>query len=323
MKHFTIRKGYICYLAALSDIMYNGGVDIAEDELFIATSALDMKVEWLNGKFEFRCADLHDDFEMYENKFLNWGWKIEEKTNISSEELYREIHSNLDKNIPMLVGADVFNLPYHPFYQKIHECHIITILDKSKHDLYIADHLVLGSKAKNYLGNVFWNEDLFDLGCANERCKNELWVVKRGDLFIEISKSELIDNLKKNAEKFVNENGHGVFESLSNYYYDIFSVENDFYFNNELIRMDKMLALSGGPCPARQLIGNYFTKLDTWKADILARHYHELANQWKMIATLSIKASITYDRKILEKIVKRIYELKNLELAGAKMILEM
>lgn len=315
--------GKICYLAAVADILSRGGMEITEEDLLIATTALSMKTEYVDGQFEFRCADIHDDFELYQKEIRSLGWDIEEIMNVSCEEFKSAFNKNMNCKKSMLLTTDVYYLPYHTYYHQVHECHIVAVLEKKNNRILLADYLILGLQQKAFLGWIDYCDEMFDISDAAKYCRNLFWSLENIESVNKISSEYLAIRLKETASELLRGDVIPQIYNLKNYYCEIFDINDKMKIKEQLILMDKMIALAGGVSPARNLIGSFFeNKKEFYDLD-LAKRYYELSRLWKVIAKLSIRGSLTQDKKILEKIQDRLDEINILERDCAERIMKM
>lgn len=316
-------QGKVCFIAAISQLLLNYGIDIKEEVLYGLAFGLDFrfKVDEKKQYLDMDCVDLITDYVKYKDFFTALSMDVNYLTYDVINTLKDFLYNNVGQSV--LVAIDSYNLPYSNTYHSKHNSHVVVLTNKDNKEFVIQDNYVSAiipgkkmltvsidnivdwcdmhqsAKGVNYR-YLIWSFDVKKSSCDF----TEKFVRDRIADWLEgyLKTEKAIGNIYFGKTGF-----HQLMETLHIY------KENNMNAKDTLINMNERISANGGLYQTRKLYGmfirwygeNYVNNEDIME---LANIFVCLADKWKILSTILLKSALKKTTPNWDDIIRRSYE---------------
>lgn len=309
---YNSRKGEICFLGSISNILHYYGEPISEGTLLAKCAGYDFRINFDEASFPnnlcLECVSFRDsDYDNLSCFLKKRGYKINYYEFSNKDELYDILFMKLSNGIPAMICTDMYNLPYHSQYRKMHFEHIVVIHSLKQNMVSLSD-CCPSIINKPYYDGIFTKDDFLLILYKNPFYR--IWFIERNN-----SNNERTVKALKQSDNILqlSYSGTNAIRRLSELYKNL--TINSILSNEvrEQLRYHYCLFSGfGGPVVTRRLYRDYLIEL---KYKELASECLDLANQWNIKSKYLIRTVVLSDMDFLLEFSSSLKELANYEKA--------
>lgn len=331
----VIRKGNICNLAALADVLRFHGCNVSESLLLGAMGGINYKFGFSevqrndisNSLPYFKSFDVTGSFDELQMICFLLGGTLTKEELETEEESLKKIIEELNENRPVIIFLDSFFLSSNPNYKKIHSGHSVIVdqIDLKNKKVSIGDNYVTTLAGDTFKGEVALEEFLeaIDLSQTRSTSKYAIWHLKFENIEVKRSLAPLMSHIEQllKHKMFNKDLKHMQIEYLNQF--------SNYLSNSVQLNEDSLLIWAAGMehlITRMNIVKNSFiVYLDfvqwiennycEYSNRDLSKTVEELAENWKVVYNLLLKFNFTKRVDVLEKVCSRIMKIEHLELS--------
>lgn len=284
---YRSRKGEICFLGSISNILYNYKEEISEGALLRNSAGYNFRVFYTENIWEkdfwLECVNFNNpDYSELAEFLSEKGYKISEYAFSDKNMLYRFLLEKTSAGIPVMVSMDLYNLPYHGEYQKTHFEHIVVVYKCDNYCVGMSDCCPSKINVPYYEDCYKWT-DFFTM--LFESDASHVWCIEKNN---KLNKNEQSARILKETKPFLT--GVNAIRNLSEQYMQLDRTSHLSIDIKKAFRYHYLLFTGfGGPVVSRRLYAEYLTELGYID---LADECNRLMNQWNIISKNLMRAFV-------------------------------
>jgi len=284
---YRSRKGEICFLGSISNIMYNYKKEISEGALLRNSAGYNFRVYYTENIWEkdfwLECVNFDNpDYPKLAEFLSEKGYKINEYTLSDKNMLYKFLLEKTSAGVPVMVSTDLYNLPYHGEFQKTHFEHIVVVYKCSNNCVEISDCCPSKINVPYYENCYKWTDFLTMLF---ESDTLHVWCIEKN---IKFNKNEQSICILKETKPFLT--GVNAIRSLSEQYMQLDRKSPLSVDIKKAFRYHYLLVTGfGGPVVSRRLYAEYLKELGYID---LSDECNKVMNQWNIISKNLMRAFV-------------------------------
>ena len=286
---YNSRKGEICFLGSISNILHHYYEEISEGTLLAKSAGYDFRITYDDSDFSsslwLECVNFTPYYCDRLNSFLKSKYYQLVTYEFSNEEELKDfIKEKINYGIPIMISLDLYKLPYHHECGKMHFDHIVVIYDFGKNGVSISDCCPSIINQTYYECRLKWQELMTMM---SKKAMFQVWCVEKSK-YRTTSKAVVLPN----NENKLHAVGVSAIYQLSELYDNLAKTTLSDEIKEHLQFHYCLFTGFGGPVVTRRLFHNYL--IETYRTE-LALECLTLSKRWNIISKNLMKSSILGD----------------------------